>query len=374
MLEELQALAAYLASLRSHASPVIRGRAIPPGQVTPPYPASQSFDPGQHYFSVIINEMFLRENRQWFDIFDPMTLVLTEFLYDGKQVQVPFVVGPTMLEGKVKKIPNGMSITDTKVAGVIPYVGGNFALTIVLAKVRRASYAKRLLSFVETVSSVFPHGAALGSQLALAKTVLAGTDALFGLKDDVLPLAGHRWEYDPGVTPWLQPGFFALVNTDIAQLPIDSLRVKAGRLHLAADPTDAGFRRDDFLLYSVNWLERRSDVTELPFYRLFKSALRQAGGADAGAWSRAKAGLATLYQEMLTSPDLTFLQTQELIESFKAKLIKVHEHAKSFSVMGAGDRNAASAANATIDAPLQTLPNAAERSGALQQAQDLLQL
>jgi hypothetical protein len=158
-----------------------------------------------------------------------------------------------------------------------------------------------------------------------------GVDALFGM-DDTEPIVGHRWEYNDGVSPWLQPGFFALIDADEKDVNVDRLSVVGGRLRDGGDRTAPSFRRSDFLLYSLRVLERRNDVGELAFYDLFKKALIAAASDESGSWDRAKAGLVTLYQEMLTSPDLTWNQVQELFEEFKTQLVAAHKAAQSFTL------------------------------------------
>jgi hypothetical protein len=258
-----------------------------------------------------------------------MALVVSEFTYNGKLTTVPFVVGPAMIQAKMQNVPNGMAITDTLVAGIHPYTGGKFALTVILGQVRRDSYAKGLLEVVENVSHAFPIGAALEPHLKVAGAVMAGIDSLFGMSE-TKAIAGHRWEYNDGISPWLQPGFFALIDADEKNLNQDHLCVVGGRLKDGVGKTAPGFRRADFMLYSLRVVERRNDVEELPFYNLFKRALVNAAGSDKDSWDRARAGLVALYQEMLVSPDLTWNQVQLLIEEFKERLTTSHKLSDSF--------------------------------------------
>ncbi len=298
--------------------------------------ASQRFEPGKQYFSVLINEMFLTHSRQWFDVYDPMALVVSEFTYGGKRTTVPFVVGPSLLEGKLQKVPGGITITDTQVAGAHPYQGGRFAFTVVLAQVKRSSYAKRLLQVIENVASVFPVGAALEPHLKVAGAVMDGIESLFGM-GETTTLAGHRWEYNDGFTPWLEPGFFALINADEMTHEAEKLSVVKGRLRHGIGEGAPSFRMEDFLLYSLCCIDNRTDIAELPIYRMFESALRQAASIEEGSWDRAKAALVTLYQEMLTSPDLTWEQVRMIAQSFQDRLVEAHERAKSFAVL-TGDK------------------------------------
>jgi hypothetical protein len=317
--------------VKGRSSEIIRSVAIPPERVFDSGSIAQRFEPRMHYFAVVINEMFLADARQWWNEFDPMVFVVSEFAYDGKRTVVPFVVGPSLIRSNLQSVPKGMAITDTLVAGLHPYTGGKFALTVILAQVRRESYAKRVLQFVESVASAFPCGAALLPHLKVSGAVIDGVDTLFQT-DGTKPIAGHRWEYNDGISPWLQPGFFALVDADERDLDIGQLSVVGGRLRDGSGKDAAAFRKSDYVLYSLRTVDKRNDLEELPFYRLLRNALTSASSTDEGSWERAKAGLVTLYQEMLTSPDLTWTQVQELAERFKEQLMQAHKAVESFTL------------------------------------------
>ncbi len=357
-------------NLQNRQAKVVRGREIDPAKVEPPLEA-KGMEAGKHYFSVTINEMFLASSGGWGDTYDPMAVVLTEFSYAGKKVAVPFVVGPSMFDQLKVSVPNGMAITDTKVAGLTPYNGGGFAVTVVLARVRRASVARSLLTFAESLAGIFPAGVALQPHLKVAGALMDSVQTLLGMKEDVQPLAGHRWEFNPGASPWLKPGYFALINRDENEIDHSALRVENGRL-LAGASTGSGYRDADFILYSVNRLDVRDDVQELPFYELYSAAATQAASTDEGAWDRAKAGLVTLYQQMITSPDLTWDQARALLAEFKERLVTVHKDTQDFLTLNDGDQKADP--SATASSSLRQQPNWEEKAKALSETQDLLSL
>lgn len=319
------------AYVKGRPAEVTRSIFIPPARIFDGGSMPKQFEPRKHYFAVVINEMFLTKARQWWSEYDPMALVVSEFTYNGERKTVPFIVGPSMIQASMQNVPNGMTITDTLVAGIHPYSGGKFALTVILAQVKRHSYAKRILGLIENVAHAFPVGPALEPHLKVASAVMDGVEALFGM-DDTKPITGHRWEYNDGISPWLQPGFFALIDADEKDVGADRLSVVGGRLRDGNGRDALGFRRADFLLYSLQVIERRNDFGELAFYDLFKKALIAAASNEEGSWERAKAGLVTLYQEMLMSPDLTWEQVQQLSEEFKTQLLAAHKTAVSFTL------------------------------------------
>jgi hypothetical protein len=312
---------------------VKRSILIPPANVTGGGLAHDRFEAGNHYFAVQLNEMYLSTSRQWFSVYDPMAIVVTEFTYDGERKVVPVVVGPSMIQENIKRVPNGMAITDTLVAGIHPYQGGKFVLSVILAQVRRESYARRLLGVVDKMANAFVAGSALKPYLKASDAVLEGIEELFNM-GETRPIAGHRWEYNDGISPWLKPGFFALIDADERTIARDKLLVQDGRLIDGSRTPVEPVRSEDFLLYSLQPLVQRNDVTELSFYRIFQSALRDAAHNEPGAWERAKAALVTLHQDLLTSPDLTWNQVQELMDAYEEKLTKAHDRAKSFGTLG----------------------------------------
>lgn len=322
-------------SVKERPARISRSLEIPRDKIVNSGVFADKFTNGEQYFSIIINEIFATHERRWFDQYDPAAFVVTEFSYDGKPTVVPFVVSPAMLEGKIAVTPNGVSITDTKVAGVHPFAGGSFAVTIVIAEVKRSSYAKDILDWVGKVSSAFPMGAALTSHLKISETVISGIEALLGLAD-TRPMAAHRFEYHSGTTDWLRPGFHALLAEDESQVVQGDLHVVGGRLRLGPKPESPSYRRSDFALYSLCTQESRPDIGELPFNQRFKTALRDAVAMDEGAWDRAKATLLTIYQELLTSPDLTWQEAHRIAEQLKEKLVAAHERAATFGVLSAG--------------------------------------
>src|SRR2546422_9560276 len=69
---------------------------------------SSPFKAGQHYFQIIINEMFLANERQWFAGYDPMAFVASSYIYGNQLETLPLLVGPSMLQQFGQEVPLGM--------------------------------------------------------------------------------------------------------------------------------------------------------------------------------------------------------------------------------------------------------------------------
>ncbi|WP_456782926.1 hypothetical protein [Bradyrhizobium sp. USDA 4516] len=274
------------------------------------------------YFAVRVNELFLKEGRSLWDTYDPMLIAVTEFLYDGKKLSVPFVVGSDLLKQKSNQAAHALLFNDILVAGPHPFRGGNVALSLMLYKVKRDNFAKKTLKFVEGLSTAVGIPADIGLLSKVGNAFIDGLEALIDLGDTV-PLFGNRLEIDTSDISGLSSSCWLLTAT--GDLPYKDLVVENGRLSVGKDASrQQKFESQDYVLYSLLGYARRADESSLPFYSLRKQALESVLSGEEG-WKRAKALLLTLYQQMITSPDLTSDEANELFERYKTELLSARE-------------------------------------------------
>ena len=147
----------------------------------------QLFERDQHYFNVVINEMFLANSRKWFTMIDPMVFVVSEFTYNKmKDFAVPFIVGPSMLnQFGGEKIPAGMIFRDTPVSGTFPYRGDGLALSVVLCQLSVGNYASEILNVIESAAKVLDFSPILSPYTKVAEIVLEGFNTLLGLNGTI---------------------------------------------------------------------------------------------------------------------------------------------------------------------------------------------
>jgi len=318
---------------QGRSSRVVRSVDIPAAQLSDSGEFAVRFLPREQYFSIMVNEIFATHARRWFDLVEPAAVVVTEFVYGGRPVSVPYVVGPAMLRTLKKATPHGVAITDTRVAGITPFAGGQFAVTIIVAEVKVDSYATRLLDFAASVAGACPLGSSIEPYLKVAGSVMQGIEGLLGL-DEFRPIVGHRFEFDDGLTPWLCPGFRALIDVDEASLDALQLSVQKGRLFTGLGSDAHPYRDNAFVLYSLHALDRRTDVATLPFQERFQAALREAASDKPGDWDRAKASLVAIHQELLGSPDMVWNDLSLLLDEMTDKVVRAHSRTLSIKVMG----------------------------------------
>lgn len=315
---------------------------IPRAHVVGAEAAATPFERDKHYFQIEVNEMFLTNKREWFNEYDPMVLVISEFTYDKERKSVPFVVGPSLIKATVEesgnKLPNGMLFTNTRVAGIHPYRGDGITLSVVLYRLRVEDYIRKLMKVVETAAGALSFGTALGAYLKIGDVILDGVDSLFDL-GAINPVVGHRQEFRDG----FEPGYFVLIDMPEARAREYTFWVNGDQL--LAGPqlnTAQPFRDADYVLYSIKQTVDRDDLDLLPVYPLWERVAEEATVANDTYWANAKASMASFYKSMVLSSDLTSVQVGKLIEEYTNKMKLLHERATAISNLSEKKRSALS--------------------------------
>jgi hypothetical protein len=304
-----------------------------------------AFKPDTNYFQVRINEVFLSYDRKWFVDYDPMVFVVTEFTYDKQDQAVPFVVGPMMMQKYGQKLPKGMIFADTKVSGLHPYRGGEMTLSVILSSIKVSDMARNVMQLVEGAASVLDFATALSSYVKVAGVVLDGVEQLMGLSDTI-PLVGMRKGLDPSTGSGITPTYFVLINTPESAVDASQLWVKNNQLFKGQSMANCvPFRDADYVLYSLTQAAVRDDITTLPFYPLWEMVAQEATVAKDDTWQTAKANMASLFQSMALSPDLTLTQAQSLADDYIGKMQALHKQAVSIASLGAAGMTASAVTN-----------------------------
>ena len=289
----------------------------------------QGFIPDDSYFNVTVHEIFLKDGRQWWSVFAPSIYVNTDFIYGRERLAVPCVFNPETFSAKGKqKVPHGFLINDINVVGPHPYRGDRIALTLILYAVKTENYARRTLKFAEDISSAIGVPANMKMVEQVGASVLDALETLIGMNDCV-PRVGHRIEVSR--VHGLEPTYFALIGGD--RIDTGRLAVRDQRL---VKLDDTPFRDEDFVLYSLSASNRRDEVGTLPFYENVAAMDAASLSGDADGWQRAKATLLTIYQQMLTSPDLVKRQAEEIFTDLLERMKRNRGTGDSVRLLGEG--------------------------------------
>jgi hypothetical protein len=290
---------------------------IDPGRCTPNGIAGVRILRDQLYFTVRINEMYLKENQSWYSVYDPLVVVVVEFNHGSSRVTIPAVIGPGMITKQAAgdQPKHGSVIFDSRVTGPHPYRGGDVDISTSFYRVRRMNYALTLFKIVEQLSGAF---AGAGQVAAVAQTgaaLLEGVEGLIGLGDSVY-LAGQRISLVAS-KPFVS-GFSALLAPPVPQNAAQ-LSVREGRLFIEnGEPDLVPYRTSDFVLMSVTGSTSRQDENLLPFYGLKTEAINAISDGEEGE-KRGKANLIAAYQQMRKSPDVTSAEASNLLDDWLAE-------------------------------------------------------
>jgi hypothetical protein len=159
--------------------------------------ASERLQNRNFYFDVQIDEMYIKNLREYYIKYAPMVSVASEFIYDDKKVSVPYVVGPSLMEkyDSKRQPPAGMIYSKIRVVGLHPCQGDELRLAVVLFKNETKNYAKEVLGLIEKTSKAFPISSMLTSYLQLSNILVDGIELICEM-GKTQPIIGRISDYE----------------------------------------------------------------------------------------------------------------------------------------------------------------------------------
>jgi hypothetical protein len=288
----------------------------------------RTFERDRAYFQLRLSEMFLRNGRELWREFMPMTVFITEFIFDGKQQTVPFVVNNDILNSIQKYVEgNSIEYRNTKVAGPIPYCGGDISLFTGLYRTKINDLSVGFFSFIGGLVQAFD-ASGLTRYLDVARPLGAGLTSLLGMKDVEFCL-GTRDELSEQKT--FSEGYWVYVNAAEKSIAQDRLWVKGDQLFVGERNSVKRFDQSDYCLVQLEYLEERGDYTTLAFHRSWVQAKELIWNNEP---EKAKVKFAQLAQELAVSPDLTRRHRFALMQVYKANFESEVEAFRSLTLDG----------------------------------------
>ena len=268
------------------------------------------------YFGIRLSEMFIRDERVLMRTFVPLSVAITEFIYDGKKQIVPYIVGNQLLKSIDPYVQGAhVEFSNTNIAGPIPYAGGGISLYMGLYRAQVNDLSQKLFSLVGTILSSFDT-TGLSRYLDVAEPLGAGLADLLGMKEVEFRL-GKRDEFGGNDgTNQFKSGYLAYINLIERELDSSRLRVKDGALQITRN--GGGLQRftdADYCLIKIEHISERGDYTALSFHKLWtasKDLIWQ------GEPKKARGAFVELVRELARSPDLTKKHRFHLLQVYKA--------------------------------------------------------
>lgn len=292
---------------------------IPSDRVVNSSTANEPFGADDAYFELRLAEQFLRDRREYHQGFIPVTLLLTEFIYEGQRRSFPFVVGPSLLQD-LEQLEGDERVRyrNTRAAGPIPYRGDNVDLFVGLFRVKTKDWAKQALSLLESVGKAFDTSK-LTSFISITNPLVDSIESFLGMSDDMQFRIGQRDSYtDPvGNNPATQfrAGYFVMIRSDQQDVDEDHFWVKQNQLfHGSSSDQLQPYQNRDYILLHINRLEARNDHTTFDFHEEWRKAQDQ-------LWKDNKEGALDHLRELTymiqRSPDLIPKHRDVLIAMYR---------------------------------------------------------
>jgi len=284
--------------------------------------SSTIIQPNQNYIQVRLCRMYIRDSREYWKLYNPLGIVVTDFLYGRDRETVPSFVDNRILQS-IESYLEGQYVDfrNTRVIGPIPYSGDDFGLFLGLFRLEVDDLAENLFRALETVVKAFD-ATSLSRYLEIAKPLSEGLSDLLNLKQIGLRF-GIRDVYNDkeGDTHQLRQMYIAYVGCPKETIPTKMLWVKDGCLYIGENK-DATRELDkyDYCLIKIESLPHRNDYKTLPFYPIWEDVqgLLIAGNVNSADWKKIE-----LHQQIATSPDLTEEHREMLIKMFETRYLKL---------------------------------------------------
>jgi hypothetical protein len=285
----------------------------------------------QHYFQILINEMYLAKEREWWVRYSPVALVATTLLYGTEYQTAPIVVGPALFRQFSQDVSSGTIIRNAPVTGLNPYSGGAVTITILFNKVEKQDNSEKVLDVLETFSTIAdPLAPAIpfSTYLKIAGSVMSGVRILFNLPR-TQPILAYRETFNPQIQHTLAPGYLALMDVPgLTEAEKRKFYVKNDQLcYGETESTATPYRASDFILLEIAQASRRTDEATLPFFSLWQET-RKLGLQSARQeyfWQEAKNHFNTLKIAINESPDLTTPDIKRLTGNYFDELVDIRQ-------------------------------------------------
>ncbi len=285
---------------------------IPESHVIGPQPYGGAFKANKAYFELRLCEQFLNDRREYWNDYNPLTIVFSDFIYDGARRSFPFVLGPNLLQG-LEQLEGDERVRyrNTRVAGPIPYCGDDIAIFVGLFRVKTRDWARQALSLLESVAMKF-EPSKLGSNLNITDILMNSIESFFKMGEQMQFRLGQRDTYtDPethSVNVFL-PSYFVIIRSEAA-VENEKFWVKDNQLYIGDNELHLQlYTGHDYILYQIVHLTLRNDYTTFDFHRKWEEVQRQ-------IWDRNPRKAIENYQHLVAliwrCPDLIPKQKKQL--------------------------------------------------------------
>lgn len=257
--------------------------------------ASRPFTPETSYLSVILRSLRIPYSRRGLSHFYGTVSSRCSLVHrGGARVEFFVVTAPPEIQGVDGIDANRMVTLNKRLAGPVPYRGGDVELQLALLSIKTSDLAAPYLEMLEGFASV-AGVAFVAPALKLAAPLRRGLDLLVGADAPAVLEVGLAVTF-----PAPETGLYCLVAAPKEQVDPTLLHVDETFRLLGADGKEISDHA--YLVVSIEAQERRDDWPELPGVRdAHQDLMRAVERAD---FDGVKDALGAFRRVAVTSPDL----------------------------------------------------------------------
>jgi hypothetical protein len=290
----------------------------------PGIPAGKAVREGEAYVRLWLTQMYLSNDRTWFQGWYPVTHALVKLRFADQEVTVPYVAGPGTLKDLDDKHLGKVIQLNHQLTGLLPYNGGSVDVQAGLLAMKGDNQLSAALKVVSDVSGLLAVPQ-LSAVLAIAEPLANGVQGLLTTSAGGLQLGLQQtFTSAAGGANGLRSGYFVAVAAAEADVRPQRLWVVEDVLRAGDKPaTSTPYTGASFMLF------RLEVSTEHDNYRGFTTIERHMRDAEKSLFD-AKAEEATTHLraaclEAWQSPDLTTADRRRLIEALKQRFAEAKQ-------------------------------------------------
>jgi hypothetical protein len=214
---------------------------------------------GEHYFKLTLAEMFLKNDREWFSAWHPVTYSLIKLKFGDSEETISHVAGPSSIKDIDQHANASISMNHT-VVPVVPFNGGDIELEAGLVAVKDSDDVKQLLKVLTDVSTTLAVPQ-LSAAVSFAQPLVNGIETLAGSDKNKTVLRLHD-TFSSG--PLLRARYLAGIDAAAGTIPENELFVKNDKLCRGTSLANSQqLNGQNYVLFRIDALAQRDDWDEL---------------------------------------------------------------------------------------------------------------
>ncbi len=279
---------------------------------------------GEHYFRLLLVEMFLVNDRKWLTDWFPVVHTAISFKFGDQQELLTNVAGESFLNQLGQQKPGRIIGLNYPVTPLLPFNGGTIELTSGLVGVAGGNDVLACLQILGSFSQLLlvPQ---LSAALAVAMPLADGVAKFVGATENQMLLGLHQsWSAATGGANVLRAGYFVVIAADSKTIAPQNLFVVDDGLRYGNKiETSTPLTDYDYMLFRLERRDERDDWDSLTaIQKPYERAIEM---LEAGNLEQADAFIRTAKAVAFTAKELTAkVDRRRVIEQLEKAYQEAH--------------------------------------------------